>query len=205
MTIAALLHHHGVYVPRYVTVAGQVVFDDVRTTPTGPVHTTLGPVIAVANHAFHGGVEGEETDRPESEPVWWEDALQLDRHISTMNHSFPGFVYLPAGAGSGPCWGGVIDTGRGKFKVLIMTRRDAGLPRVAVLDLKLGVHAGRKWVSSPHLYANGNLCVAGQQDWNRDQHTLATVTAWAAHWLAAYTEWRFTRRWPVEGVQTIAA
>ncbi len=205
MTIAALLHHHGVHVPRYVTVGGQIVFDEVRATPAGPIHRRLGPVAAVANHTFHGGDEDEERDRPESGPAWWEDASQLDRHISAMNRAFPGFVYLPAEAGLGPCWGGVIDTGRGKFNVLIMTRRDAGLPRVAVLGLRLGVCAGKRWVPAPHLYTNGNLCVADQHDWSPDQHTVATAAAWAAHWLAAYTEWRFTRRWPVEGVQVVAA
>ena len=87
----------------------------------------------------------------------------------------------------------------------IMTRKDEGLPRIMVMGPRLGVHAGRKWIPSPHLYLNGNLCVADQQDWDPHEHTVATATTRAAHWLAAYTEWRMTSRWPVEGVHAVAA
>jgi hypothetical protein len=204
MTIAALLHHHGVQVPRFVTVNGRIVFDGVRSTSSGFAHTTFGSVTPVANHTFHGGSE-EPDDVSHSGRTWWDDDERIGRHVSAMERSFPGFVYLPPEDDGGPCWGGVIDTGRGNFKVMIMPRRDEGLPRAAVLDLRLGVHAGRRWVPSPHLYLNGNLCVAGENDWDPAHHTVATVTAWAAHWLAAYTEWRITRRWPTEGVYTIAA
>ena len=47
--------------------------------------------------------------------------------------------------------------------------------------------------------------VADRSDWDPAVHTAATVTGWAAHWLAAFTEWRITRRWPVEGVQSRVA
>lgn len=204
MSIAALLHHHGVDVPRYVTVNGQIVFDDVQASPSGYTHSSLGVVTPVRNHTFHGGEEASDDAAREDAP-WWSDDARLQRHISAMEHSFPGFIYVAASDGVGPCWGGELDTGRGKFKVLIVTRQDEGLPRVMVVGPKLGLPSGRSWTPSPHLYLNGNLCVAGQDEWDPQEHTVATVTAWAAHWLAAYTEWRMTRRWPTEGVQTLVA
>ena len=204
MTIAALLRHHGVTVPRYVTINGQIVFDDVQSTPSGPVHIALGPVTPVAVHTFHGGTD-EPSDNHDRAAPWWEDEDRINRHVDAMKHAFPDFVYIPAEEDMGPCWGGVLNTGRGHFKVLIMTRKDEGLPRIMVMGPRLGVHAGRKWIPSPHLYLNGNLCVADQQDWDPHEHTVATATTWAAHWLAAYTEWRMTRRWPVEGVHAVAA
>ena len=42
-------------------------------------------------------------------------------------------------------------------------------------------------------------------DWNADEHDAVTVVAWAAHWLAAYSEWRFTSKWPSEGAAVEAA
>lgn len=204
MSIAALLHHHGVDVPRYVTVNGQIVFDDVRPTASGFTHNTLGTVTPVTNHTFHGGEE-EADDTPERSQPWWTNENRLQRHTTAMKQAFPGFVHLPAEGGLGPCWGGELDTGRGKFKVLIVTRRDEGLPRVMVVGPKLGVHAGRRWVPAPHLYLNGNLCLADQSDWDPAVHTIANVTAWAAHWLAAYTEWRMSRRWPTEGIKAHVA
>jgi hypothetical protein len=204
MTIAALLRHHGVKVPRYVTVDGQIVFDDVAPCATGYTHSTLGAVTPVSNHTFHGGEE-EPDDRVEGSTAWWDDEERLDRHVKAMERSFPRFFYVPPEDGLSPCWGGVIDTGRGTFNVGIYPRRDEGLPSVALFDLRLGVNAGRRWLPSPHLYLNGNLCIADRDEWLPGEHTVATAAAWAAHWLAAYTEWRMTRRWPVEGVHALVA
>lgn len=200
MTIPALLRHHGVRAPRFVTVNGQIVFDDVAMTTTGPVHRTYGAVTAVTPHTFHGGDEA--ADEP-SAPAnhWWDDEVLLNRHIDAMSKSFPRFVYVAAEDDYPPCWGGILDTGRGCFEVLVSTRRDQGLPRVRVCNHRLGVNAGRRWQHPPHLFTSGSLCVADIDDWNPREHTAATVTAWAAHWLAAYTEWRISRRWPVEGAQ----
>lgn len=204
MTIAALLRHHGVRTPRFVTVAGQIVFDGVAASASGPVHSTFGPVTPVTPHRFHGGDEAEDVLQP-SPSEWWDDDATIGRHVEAMKTSFPGFLYLEPGEDSCPAWGGFIDTGRGKFEVLIVLRRDRGLPRVIVMNHRMGVNAGRRWQKPPHLFTNGNLCVADDSDWNPDQHTAATVTAWAAHWLAAYSEWRFSRRWPVEGVDNVVA
>lgn len=202
MTITALLRHHGVNVPRFVTVDGRIVFDDVTTSGDGDYsHPKFGTVTPVANHTFHGGVEESDTEGG-SPPAWWDDENEIDRHVTAMKRSFPNFTYLPPENGGNPCWFGVVDTGRGSFKIAVILRNDRQLPRVAVLGgVRLGVPAGRRWQSSPHLYDNGNLCVADGNDWKPEEHTVATVTGWAAHWLTAYTEWRMTRQWPVEGVQ----
>lgn len=206
MTIAVLLGHFGIHVPRYVTMDGQIVFDGVTATGGGGhTHTDHGPVTSIANHTFHGGEE-EPDDGPDTPTQWWDDGDALARHVEDMERCFPGFTFVPADAGLAPCWIGEIDTGRGKFRIGIVLRRDQGLPSVAVLGgPRLGVNAGRGWKPSPHLYLNGNLCVADRADWNPDKHTAATTTAWAAHWLAAYTEWRITRRWPTEGIQSRVA
>lgn len=205
MSIPSLLRHHGVRAPRFVTVAGRVVFDKVTPTPSGPVHSDYGPVTAVTPHRFHGGDEEPEAELPQPHTNWWDDEATLARHVDAMNKSFPEFVYLSADDGYPPSWGGIINTGRGQFEVLIMTRHDQGLPRVHVTKPQLGVNAGKRWQKPPHLFTSGSLCVADNKDWDPSHHTAATVTAWAAHWLAAYTEWRITRRWPVEGVDSIVA
>lgn len=204
MTIAALLRHHGIRVPRFVTVNGQVVFDDVTMTSSGPVHKVHGAVTPVVPHTFHGGDEAAD-ELPPAPTGWWDDAALINRHVDEMSKSFPTFLYLSADGERPPCWSGTIDTGRGRFKVLTMTRRDQGLPSVHVYKHRLGVNAGRRWQRPPHLFTSGNLCIADPSDWDPSQHTAATATAWAAHWLAAYTEWRISRRWPVEGFQSVVA
>ncbi|SMC71770.1 hypothetical protein [Janibacter indicus] len=206
MTIAALLGHFKIDVPRYVTMDGQIVFSGVTASDSGNyTHTDHGTVSPVANHTFHGG-EDEPADGPDTPTHWWDDSDALAWHIEDMKRCFPKFIFVPASEKAAPCWIGEIDTGRGKFEVIVVLRRDRGLPSVAKIGgPQLGVSAGRRWIPSPHLYLNGNLCVADRGDWRPDEHTAATATAWAAHWLAAYTEWRITRRWPVEGVRSRAA
>jgi len=70
---------------------------------------------------------------------------------------------------------------------------------------KLGAFSSGRWVPSPHLYVSGNLCVADRSEWDPVGHDVATAVAWGAHWLAAYTEWRMSRHWPVDGAQADAA
>ncbi|TCO18129.1 hypothetical protein EV652_116157 [Kribbella steppae] len=205
MSMPALLSHFGINTARFVTSTGEVVFDGVTSNGGDAfTHVTHGAVTPVAKHTFHGGAE--EPDDGENGPaVWWDNPDRLNRHIDAMRRSFPHFAYLAPEDGSAPCWGGVIDTGRGKFDVGILIRRDEGLPSIVVFNRRLGATAGGRWQRAPHLYDNDNLCVAGRDDWDPDEHTVATATAWAAHWLAAYTEWRISRKWPVEGVRTVAA
>lgn len=204
MSMPALLSHFGINAARFVTTTGEIVFDGVAKAANGFTHAVHGSVTPVAKHTFHGG--GEEPDDGHSGPTaWWEDEDEINRHVEAMEESFPNFTYLSPEGDSGPCWGGIIDTGRGKFEVGIFPRLDQGLPRIVVFNNRLGAPAGRRWQPAPHLYINGNLCVADRDDWDAVEHTVATATAWAAHWLAAYTEWRMSRRWPVEGVHADAS
>lgn len=206
MTIAALVGHFAATKPRYVTVNGQIVFDEITAGNTGGyMHPIHGPVTPVQKHTFHGGVE-EAVEAADHEACWWTKPELIQRHIDEMAQAFPGFTYLSPEPDSVPTWIGQIDTGRGKFPIGIALRSDQGLPRIFLLSkIKLGASAGRRWVRSPHLYDNGNLCVADAAEWDSEIHTAATATAWAAHWLAAYTEWRITRKWPVTGVEAVAA
>lgn len=206
MTMPALLSHFGMGDARFVTASGQIVFDGVARTSDGAfTHPIYGAVTAVANHTFHGGTS--ETDAGTREnAAWWDNEAAIKRQVDAMKQAFPQFTYVPAADGTTPCWWGELDTGRGRYKVAIVLRHDRGLPFVAVLGhRRLGVQSGRTWERSPHLYLNGDICIASSEDWHPDEHTAATATAWAAHWLAAYTEWRFTRRWPAEGVHAVAS
>lgn len=199
MTMPALLSHFGINTARFVTATGEIVFDGVTSASNGFTHALHGPVTPVTRHSFHGGAE-EPDDQRDTELAWWDDEAELGRQLNAMAAAFPNFTYLPSEDGAAPCWGGMIDTGRGKFEIGVYPRRDGGLPQVVVFNTRLGAPAGRRWQKPPHLYTNGNLCVAGREDWKSGEHTVATATAWAAHWLAAYTEWRISRRWPIAGV-----
>jgi hypothetical protein len=204
MSMPALLSHFGINVARYVTTTGQIVFDGVSGTGGTYRHAEFGRVTPVAPHTFHGGEA--ELDDPLPTTPWWEDDEQILRHTEAMEVCFPGFAYVRPEGGRAPSWVGEINTGRGKFVIGVTLRRDGGLPAIRMIKgPRLGVYAGRRWVASKHLYVNGDLCVADRNDWNPTVHTAATATAWAAHWLAAYTEWRFARRWPTEGVHSIAS
>lgn len=84
MTIAVLLGHFGIHVPRYVTMDGQIVFDGVTATGGGGhTHTDHGPVTSIANHTFHGGEE-EPDDGPDTPTQWWDDGDALARHVEDM-------------------------------------------------------------------------------------------------------------------------
>jgi len=197
MSIASLLSHHGVHIPRFVTVDGRIVFDAVSTTSSGTaIHEALGPVTPVRDHTFHGG-----EDRPEAMMLtpWWTDPLELAPHVNAMKRSFPGFLYTAATISEGPRWRGLIDTGRGKFTLEVELRADRTLPTLRVIGPKLGAFSSGRWVPSPHLYLSGNLCVAGREEWDAVHHDAVTAIAWGAHWLAAYTEWRMSRHWPADG------
>lgn len=200
VTIASLLSHHGLDVPRYVTLNGRVIFDGVVEQAGSYSHPDHGYVRKVPAHHFHGGDERSDVDAESSGAWWWLDDSNLAVDRVTMAIAFPGFVELPGDEDTPPGWVGVIDTGRGRFEVAVLHRKDHGLPRVVPLKPQsLGRPIGRRFVKSPHLFLTGNLCVAEQAEWNAETHTVADVVAWAAHWYASYTEWRMTTRWPVEG------
>lgn len=203
MTIPALLSHFGIDAKRYVTSGGRVIFDGVTASRGVATHHTYGAVTPIVNHRFHGDEDEPVNERTPT--AWWTDPDKLARHDDAVKAAFPGFV-RSSSEEAPPAWGGVIDTGRGKFTIGVFTRWDEGLPSVSLINgPRLGVPEGRRWTPSPHLYLNGSLCVAERDDWQPGEHTVATVIAWAAHWLAAYTDWRISRRWPVEGVQIDAA
>lgn len=204
MTMPALLSHFGMNDARFVTPSGQVIFGCVTRTASGTFsHPVHGAVTAVARHTFHGG-EAELDAGAREGAAWWEDEAEIGRHIAAMAQAFPQFAYVPASDDGLPCWWGELDTGRGRFHVAILLRRDRGLPFVSVLNRRLGVQSGRRWERPPHVYLNGGICVASSEEWHPDEHTAATATAWAAHWLAAYTEWRFRHQWPADGVHAVA-
>lgn len=201
MTIAQLLSVNGARTPRYITVSGRTVFGSVTATATGLLHPDHGPVTKIDNHTFHGGEDPED----KGDVPWWSDDVKVVRHIVAMKQAFPGFAYVAAEDDLPPCWHGVIDTGRGAFRVGIYLRRDQGLPFVKLLSKqRLGRDCGGRFRRSPHLYDSGALCMADQDDWDPDAHTAVTATAWAAHWLAAFTEWRITLQWPVDGSHVAA-
>ena len=206
MTMPALLSHYGMGDARFVTAGGRIIFDQVTRLADGVfTHPTHGLVTAVAKHTFHGG-EADSDAAAGEVPAWWEDEDAINSHVVAMSQAFPQFTYVPASDGGVPCWWGELDTGRGRFTIAILLRRDRGLPFVSVLGHgRLGAQSGRRWERPPHIYLNGDICVASREEWHPDEHTAATATAWAAHWLAAYTEWRFTRRWPAEGVHAVAS
>lgn len=195
MTISSLLRHHGVAIPRFVTVDGRIVFDGVTNTTAGPVHETHGPVTPVTKHTFHGGVEREAATLT---APWWTDSDKIQRHETAMQTAFPQFVRTSTD-NTPPAWTGTLDTGRGQFRAKVQLRADEQLPSIRVLGTRLGRSKRGLWHPAPHLYLNGNLCVADVTDWNPEAHTAATATGWAAHWLAAYTEWRMSDFWPVDG------
>ena len=204
MSMPALLSQFGLDTHRYVTTDGRVIFDGVSSTATGFAHPEFGSVSAMTSHTFHG--DGPEPEDEPSAAPWWHDASEMERHTSAVAAAFPRFVLLEDDGERPPAWYGKIDTGRGVFTVVVALRRDRGLPFVKVIrGGTLRLPTGRSSISSPHLYLNGNLCIADQSDWNPDEATVATAIAWTAHWLAAFTEWRMTRRWPIEGFHNDAA
>ena len=201
MTMATLLSHFGLSAERYVTTSGQVVFGGVTKSAVGLTHPAYGAVTPVSNHTFHGGDDPVDDGADD----WWTDDVKVVTHIVSMKQAFPQFQYLPGDDDTAPCWVGDIDTGRGAFTIGVFLRRDEGLPFVSVLSKQpLGRAAGKRFIRSPHLYDSGSLCIADQSDWDQNVHTAATATAWAAHWLAAFTEWRITLKWPVDGVHVVA-
>ena len=203
MTIASLLSKLGRRTPLFVTVAGQVIgAADVVKADGEFRHPNHGRVTSVAKHAFH---DGDDPIPTEVVNAWWindPSALEIERN--NMALAFPGFTEVTTDGRPG--WTGEIDTGRGKRWIELVHRRDHGLPSVEVLSARrLERRAGRRFVRSPHLFTSGKLCVAYADDWNADEHDAVTVVAWAAHWLAAYSEWRFTSKWPSEGAAVEAA
>lgn len=92
-----------------------------------------------------------------------------------------------------------LNTGRGRFKILVVPHVDRSLPSIVPIHRSLGRPMGGGFSVRHTSYMSGNLCVADTADWRPTEHTTATAVAWAAHWFAACTEWRITGRWPTDG------
>lgn len=199
MGLAALLGKVLDHKPRYVTLDGRVVANNV--IEDGPTfrHPKVGPVSQVEPHRFHGG-------QPQLADLdygpWWDACPQLlEAERQHMARRFPGFLLEHTNETSRPFWLGQIDTGRGKFVVAVCHRAARDLPpRVQVLrPTRLGRFEGGRWRRSPHMYDNDDLCVCELEDWDGSRHDATTAVAWTAHWLAAYTEWRMSGVWPCDG------
>lgn len=196
MSLPSLLRRVGHSVPRGVSIDGRIV-----TGSAARVAVAAGAATWMQPHTFHGGADPTE---PEVSTYWWTDAAARARDVEAMAAAFPGFVLTEEGGTYD--WGGVLDTGRGRFRVKIVGSAAGALPTVVpVQPRRLGRREGRWYVNSPHLYLSGNLCVADRDDWDPQRHTTATVVAWTAHWLAAFTDWRFGGCWPTEGFTPDAA
>ncbi len=197
MTIANILRLNGIDVERTVSPTGRIVFQGERGAVAG---APLKP------HTFHDGEAPEDGDDGARAGRWWQQDGALEREAAAMSRHFPGFVSAGGDQSLPPAWRGTIDTGRGKFDVIVQHRVDHGLPVVIPIAPRSFTRsdAFRRRRLAPHLYTNGNLCVAAEDDWNPAEDTAATVTAWAAHWYAMYVEWLFTGEWPADGYRDTA-
>jgi hypothetical protein len=196
MTVATLLAHVGIDVPRYVTVDGEIVLDPSvsRTVSAAPLR--------IEPHRFHDGNDPAPA-RGRYETAWWNtDQEARASDIDSMRTHFPGFLLHSQNGDY--FWTGKINTGRGTFAVLILPHVDRSLPSIVPKIRNLGRAKGRRLCKPPHLYDSGALCVAATTDWDPARHSTATAVAWAAHWFAAYTEWRIRGYWPADGYGAVA-
>jgi hypothetical protein len=196
MTVATLLAHVGIDVPRYVTVDGEIVLD-----PSGPRAAAASPM-RIEPHRFHGGDDPAPT-RNKYDKAWWNTDLEARAaDENSMRTHFPGFSLHSENGDY--FWSGKINTGRGTFAILVLPHVDRSLPSVVPGIKNLGRPEGRRLRRPPHMYNSGALCVAAATDWDPSRHTTATAVAWAAHWFAAYTEWRMRGYWPTGGYGAVA-
>jgi hypothetical protein len=201
MTMTSLLRHVGIHVPRGVTVDGRLL---VGAPAVAAIKA--GTATAVAPTFHHGG-PATFLDRPD-DPLadryagaWWNlDPAARDADKAAVEAAFPAFRY--DGTDGAHDFTGVIDTGRGRFRVLVIGNPDGGQPYLVPVEPRtLGRREGRSFRRSPHLYDNGNLCVAREEDWHPGEHNTVTAIAWAAFWYATYTDWRLGGPWPTPGYQ----
>ncbi len=197
MSLPSLLRRIGVDVARGVSVDGRLLTGRAATAAIA-----TGTATSVVPHTFHGG----EDPPPEPTPApWWHDANARQVDIDAVARAFPAFRLDDHDGGHS--WSGTIDTGRGRFAVKVLADAAGGVPRIVPeRPHRLGRNEGRRgFMPSPHLYTSGALCVADVSDWDPTRHTSATAIAWAAHWYAAYTDWRLGGRWPTDGYRPNAA
>ncbi len=201
MTMTSLLRQVGIDVPRGVTVDGRLLVGRPAVAAI-----SAGTAKAVAPTLHHGGpapvLEPPATDAPSRyADAWWNvDPVARADDIAAVARWFPGFRHDATGGGHN--FTGVIDTGRGRFRVAVVGNPDGGQPHLVPIQPRaLGRREGRGFRRSEHLYDNGNLCVAREEDWHPAKHNTVTAIAWAAFWYATYTDWRLGGPWPTPGYQ----
>ena len=196
MTVSTLLAHVGIDVPRYVTVGGQIVLDPAVGATTSPLR--------IEPHRFHAGVDPALV-REKFDAAWWNtDLVARAADENAMRTYFPNFT-LHGSEQDDYLWSGTFNTGRGSFSILVLSQVNHSLPSVIPMQKSLGRPEGRRLRRPPHRYDSGALCIASINDWDPTKHTTATAVAWAAHWFAAYTEWRMRGYWPTDGYGAVAS
>src|ERR1700730_2055231 len=168
MTVATLLAHVGIDVPRYVTVDGQIVLDPATSRAAQPLR--------VEPHRFHCGHDPAPM-RKKFDAAWWNtDSGARAADENAMRAHFPSFS-LHSSDEYDYLWIGTIDTGRGSFAVLVLPQVDRSLPSIVPKLKNLGRLEGRGLRRPPHLYNSGALCVAAAGYWDPAKHTTATPVA----------------------------
>lgn len=198
MSLPDLLRHVSARVPRAVAIDGRLITGSAAVSAAAAGTATL-----VMPHTNHGGVQGV-LDAPSPAGTaryaraWWNaDTAARDADVAAVSRAFPGFAY--DGSDGGHRFEGVIDTGRGRFRVAVVGNPDGGLPRVVPVQPRaMGRVEGRGFRRPEHVYTNGNLCVAAEEDWLPGYGTVVAI-AWAANWYASYTDWRLGGPWVSDG------
>lgn len=199
MSLPSLLRHVGAHIPRGVTVDGRVL-----TGHTAAAAVAAGTATGMAPHAFHGGaapaIADAATPAGSHARAWWNaDNAARDVDVAEVAARFPGFRCDDTDGGHR--FDGLIDSGRGRFRVAIVGDPLGEMPHVVPVQPRaLGRREGRRgFRRADHTYTNGNLCVADKGAWDPELHTTVDVIAWTAHWYAAYSDWLLGGPWPTDG------
>ena len=118
------------------------------------------------------------------EETRWRSRLLAEQAL--MRERFPGFVLTRAATGT-LVWRGVLHpVGDAAFEVSATT--PTHYPYAAP---ELRVERPPLRTGTPHLYANGTLCVH-KASWDPMRGTIASVIPLAAAWLVGYLHWANT-------------
>ncbi len=136
MTVATLLAHVGIDVPRYVTVGGEIVLEP-------DISGTVAP-LRVEPHRFHDGRDPAPTAPSSYEAAWWNtDLIARAADEEAMRTNFPGFSLRSENGEY--VWIGKINTGgRGTFAVMVVPHIDKSLPSIIPKIKNLGRPEGRR-------------------------------------------------------------
>lgn len=197
MSIKSLLQTIGTSVPRYVTVDGRIVTEYSTSLP-------LSDLSPVAPHRFHGGATPVKAG---ASPPWWRNDEAKANDIADMRRAFRNLVVLDQD--DDLAYAVEFNTGRGVVRCVLLPQFDQSLPRIFPVNPKrLGRRDARArggFHLPPHVFTNGQLCIADEEAWNATERSTVVAGCWTAHWLACYTEWKIFGVWPTEGVDYLAA